>query len=351
MIDKELVKKIGKDFEEYFGGTLYILDAEGNLIYGKEDFFEIKEGFLDLMVEYIEERDIYTVGEFTCYNIFHDDILFFVILLRGKEEEAKRTLLALSLLFKYMMREASQEDYLINLLENNLPSTLISYYAEKYRINRNAKYHVVIVETENDVEDAIKIVLNIFEKREAKVLKISANRFVAIFPHKGQEDLFQRMRTMKDMIESEGYLKNVKIAGSLSSFSFDRLHLAYKEAEKALFFGERLERERGIYLYQDYIYSEFLWGIEKEKVEEFLKKSRIGEDLLKDEELMQTLNAFFRNNLNLSETARDLYIHRNTLVYRLDKVLKISGLDARKFDEALILKLAITLARLYDITR
>ena len=60
-----------------------------------------------------------------------------------------------------------------------------------------------------------------------------------------------------------------------------------------------------------------------------------------DEETLATVNKFFENNLNVSETSRQLYIHRNTLVYRLDKLQKMTGLDLRNFDDALYSKLPL----------
>lgn len=60
-----------------------------------------------------------------------------------------------------------------------------------------------------------------------------------------------------------------------------------------------------------------------------------------DEETLTTINKFFENNLNVSETSRQLYVHRNTLVYRLEKLQKSTGLDIRKFDDALTFKIAL----------
>jgi len=60
-----------------------------------------------------------------------------------------------------------------------------------------------------------------------------------------------------------------------------------------------------------------------------------------DEETLSTVNQFFQNNLNISETARQLYVHRNTLVYRLEKIQKLTGLDVRVFDDALTFKIAM----------
>ena len=60
-----------------------------------------------------------------------------------------------------------------------------------------------------------------------------------------------------------------------------------------------------------------------------------------DEEILSTVSKFFENNLNVSETSRQLYIHRNTLIYRIEKLQKATGLDVRVFDDALTLKIAL----------
>jgi carbohydrate diacid regulator len=60
-----------------------------------------------------------------------------------------------------------------------------------------------------------------------------------------------------------------------------------------------------------------------------------------DDETMVTIQKFFENSLNISETARQLYIHRNTLVYRLERLEKMIGLDIRKFEDAMTFKIAM----------
>ena len=67
-----------------------------------------------------------------------------------------------------------------------------------------------------------------------------------------------------------------------------------------------------------------------------------------DEEILTTINKFFENSLNVSETSRQLYIHRNTLVYRLEKIKKITGLDLREFDDAIVFKVALMVKRYLD---
>ena len=67
-----------------------------------------------------------------------------------------------------------------------------------------------------------------------------------------------------------------------------------------------------------------------------------------DEEILTTINRFFENNLNVSETSRQLFIHRNTLVYRLDKLQKTTGLDLRIFEDAITFKIALMVAEYMD---
>ena len=80
---------------------------------------------------------------------------------------------------------------------------------------------------------------------------------------------------------------------------------------------------------------------------EVFKKSSI--DAL-DQETLFTINKFFENNLNVSETSRKLFVHRNTLVYRLEKIKKLTGLDLREFDHAIVFKVAL-MVRKYLATR
>ena len=68
---------------------------------------------------------------------------------------------------------------------------------------------------------------------------------------------------------------------------------------------------------------------------------RTRPDILEDEEAMSTINKFLENNLNISETARQLYVHRNTLVYRLERIEKAIGLDIRTFDDAMTFRIAV----------
>jgi len=117
---------------------------------------------------------------------------------------------------------------------------------------------------------------------------------------------------------------------------------SYKEARVALEVGKVFDDEKFILSYEDLGIGRLIYQLPTTLCELFLtevfKKGSI-DDL--DQEIIFTIQKFFENNLNVSETSRQLYVHRNTLVYRLDKIQKITGLDLRVFDQAIIFKVAM----------
>jgi carbohydrate diacid regulator len=117
---------------------------------------------------------------------------------------------------------------------------------------------------------------------------------------------------------------------------------SYKEARVALEVGKVFDDEKKILSYEDLGIGRLIYQLPTTLCELFLtevfKKGSIEE---LDQEIIFTIQKFFENNLNVSETSRQLYVHRNTLVYRLDKIQKITGLDLRIFDQAIIFKVAM----------
>ncbi len=117
---------------------------------------------------------------------------------------------------------------------------------------------------------------------------------------------------------------------------------AYKEAGVAIDVGKVFDTERSIIYYENLGIGRLIYQLPTTLCEMFLqevfKKNPI--DAL-DQETLFTINKFFENNLNVSETARKLFVHRNTLVYRLEKIKKLTGLDLRQFDDAITFKVAL----------
>ncbi len=155
------------------------------------------------------------------------------------------------------------------------------------------------------------------------------------------EDLEQMASSMEDTLRNELRIKVVIGIGTVADH-LRELADAYKEAQTAIEVGKVFDTEKSIMHYENLGIGRLIYQLPTTLCEIFLsevfKKNSI--DSL-DQETLFTINKFFENNLNVSETSRKLFVHRNTLVYRLEKIKKLTGLDLREFDHAIVFKVAL----------
>ena len=155
------------------------------------------------------------------------------------------------------------------------------------------------------------------------------------------EELEEIAKMIQDMLNSEA-MSAVRVAYGTIVNEINQVSKSYKEAKMALDVGKIFYAEKNIIAYNTLGIGRLIYQLPVQLCEMFMKEI-FGENLPNtfDEETLTTINKFFENNLNVSETARQLYVHRNTLVYRLEKLQKSTGLDIRVFDDALTFKIAL----------
>ena len=157
----------------------------------------------------------------------------------------------------------------------------------------------------------------------------------------GTEELEKMAQTMEETLKNELRIKTVIGIGTVADH-LRELADSYKEAQTAIEVGKVFDTEKSIMHYENLGIGRLIYQLPTTLCEIFLsevfKKNSI--DSL-DQETLFTINKFFENNLNVSETSRKLFVHRNTLVYRLEKIKKLTGLDLRQFDHAIVFKVAL----------
>ena len=155
------------------------------------------------------------------------------------------------------------------------------------------------------------------------------------------EDLERLAASMEETLKNELRIKTVIGIGTVADH-LRELADSYKEAQTAIEVGKVFDTEKSIMHYENLGIGRLIYQLPTTLCEIFLsevfKKNSI--DSL-DQETLFTINKFFENNLNVSETSRKLFVHRNTLVYRLEKIKKLTGLDLRQFDHAIVFKVAL----------
>ena len=155
------------------------------------------------------------------------------------------------------------------------------------------------------------------------------------------EELERLAASMEETLKNELRIKTVIGIGTVADH-LRELADSYKEAQTAIEVGKVFDTEKSIMHYENLGIGRLIYQLPTTLCEIFLtevfKKNSI--DSL-DQETLFTINKFFENNLNVSETSRKLFVHRNTLVYRLEKIKKLTGLDLRQFDHAIVFKVAL----------
>ena len=155
------------------------------------------------------------------------------------------------------------------------------------------------------------------------------------------EDMNQTARMLVDMLNAEA-MSQVRVSYGNPVNEIKSVSRSYKEAKMALEVGKIFYADKNVVPYNNLGIGRLIYQLPIPLCEMFMTEV-FGENLPDtfDEETLTTINKFFENNLNVSETSRQLYVHRNTLVYRLEKLEKSTGLDIRKFDDALTFKIAM----------
>ena len=143
-------------------------------------------------------------------------------------------------------------------------------------------------------------------------------------------------------MEKEG-IGNVHIAYGTIIGEIKEVSRSYKEAKMALDVGKIFFGEKNIIAYSELGIGRLIYQLPIPLCKMFIKEIFDGKN--PDEETLTTINKFFENSLNVSETSRQLFIHRNTLVYRLDKLQKSTGLDLRVFEDAITFKIALMVVK------
>ena len=199
---------------------------------------------------------------------------------------------------------------------------------------------------------ALEVIQNLFPDRQRDfVLSVSETDIVVIKEltrEERPEDIVAVAENIENAVRSELLVKTVIGIGT-TAYHLRELADRYKEAQVAIEVGKVFDTEKSIINYENLGIGRIIYQLPTTLCEMFLsevfKKNPI-EAL--DPDTLETINKFFENNLNVSETSRKLYVHRNTLVYRLEKIKKITGLDLREFDHAIVFKVAMMVKKYLD---
>lgn len=240
--------------------------------------------------------------------------------------------------------------FFAGLLRGELAGRDITATATRLHLDPALPRLVYAIETESPYDQNVQqTIRSIYpESGQNYLISLTETQLSLLIPAPSQnsEDLLDVAETLVDMLSMEA-LCNARVAHSTVVEDIRKLPQAMQEALAALEIGKIFYTDRKVNAYSSLGIGRLIYQLPKPLCQIYLQEV-FGGDLpeIFDDETLNLVEKFFENNLNTSETARKLYIHRNTLIYRLDKIQKETGLDLRTFDDALMVKVAL-LVRAY----
>ena len=243
-----------------------------------------------------------------------------------------------------------KDNFIKNLLLDNLLLVDIYNRAKKLHIETDVRRIVFIIETKNEKDtNALETVRNIFSaKSKDFITAVDEKNIILVKEVKANEsydDMNKTAKVIVDMLNTEA-MSTVHVAYGTIVNEIKEVSRSYKEAKMALDVGKIFYGNRNIIAYSNLGIGRLIYQLPIPLCKMFIKEifdNKSPDEF--DEETLVTINKFFENSLNVSETSRQLYIHRNTLVYRLDKLQKSTGLDLRVFEDAITFKIALMVVK------
>lgn len=253
---------------------------------------------------------------------------------------------ALSNLQQFYDEKYDRNNFVKNVVLDNILPGDIQLKAREIHFNSSVTRVVFLIRivASNDVS-AFDVIQNLFpDKSKDFVFTISETDIVLIKevrPNIESGDLEKLAFSIADTLLSEFYTR-VNIGVGTVVDNVRNLAVSFREAQIALEVGKVFDTDKSIISYENLGIARLIYHLPTNLCETFLKEVfKKGSIESLDQETLFTIQKFFENNLNVSETSRKLFVHRNTLVYRLEKIKKLTGLDLREFDHAIIFKIAL----------
>ncbi len=348
MVSNQVLQKTLDGLTQITKTGLAVIDAEGGVLAStSEDAKRMTEAAKTFSHSPADSQVV-----FGCqfYKIYDEQHLEYILVVVGEDDSSqmlgKVAVFQIEQLMVAYRERYDRDNFIKNLLLDNLLLVDIYNRAKKLHIDTDIPRVVIMVEigTEHDGDELDKIRSLFTGKARDFVTAVDEGNVIIVkelSTRESYDEVKQAAESIVDMMRRDCG-REVRVSYGTIVGELKEVSRSYKEAGLALDVGKIFFKEHQVIAYSVLGIGRLIYQLPiplcKMFIEEIFKDKSPDEF---DEETIITINKFFENNLNVSETSRQLYIHRNTLVYRLDKLQKATGLDLRVFEDAITFKIAL----------
>ena len=331
---------------------LSICDTEGKVL---ASTFTGAEEYESAILTFVDSpADSQVIQGYQFFKVFDEHQLEYILLAKGGSDDVymvgKMAAFQIQNLLVAYKERFDKDNFIKNLLLDNLLLVDIYNRAKKLHIETNVKRIVFIIETQHEKDvNALETVRSLFSTKTKDFITAVDEKDIILVkevkPGETYDDLEKTASMIVDMLNTEALTRGNVAFGTIVNEIKD-VSRSYKEAKMALDVGKIFYSTKNVVAYSKLGIGRLIYQLPLPLCRMFIKEIFDGkspDDF--DEETLTTINKFFENSLNVSETSRQLYIHRNTLVYRLDKLQKSTGLDLRVFEDAITFKIALMVVK------
>ena len=348
MISGQVIQNAIDELKTITRVDLCVLDTDGNQVATTFTDEQPDVSSIELFVQSPADSQVMQGCHF--FKIMDNQISEYVLVARGNGEDGymigKIAVCEIQNLIVAYKERLDKNNFIQNLLLDNLLLVDIYNRAKKLRIDTEARRVVFIVETKYEKDNsAMETIKSLYASKPKDYITAIDEKNIIIVKEIKEADTYEDLdhvaKTLVDMLNVEA-MSQVRVSYGNIIHEIKDVSRSYKEAKMALEVGKIFYADKIIVPYNNLGIGRLIYQLPIPLCQMFMKEV-FGEQLPDtfDEETLTTINKFFENSLNVSETSRQLYVHRNTLVYRLEKLQKSTGLDIRVFDDALTFKIAM----------
>ncbi len=352
MISNQILQSTIEGLKAISRVDLCVMDTEGILLASS---FDGAEHFRDSVLGFVDSpADSQVISGYQFFKVMDDNQLEYILIANGNSDDVymvgKMAAFQLQSLLTAYKERFDKDNFVKNLLLDNLLMVDIYNRAKKLHIETNTRRAAFVLEVSHEKENScLELVRSSFGSKSGDFITAVDEKGIIIVKALGEQDDYAEMNAIGNEILEilpEDKKEDAVIAYGTIINDIKDVSRSYKEARMALDVGKIFFSDQKVIAYSSLGIGRLIYQLPIPLCQMFIKEifeNKAPDDF--DEETLTTINKFFDNNLNVSETSRQLYIHRNTLVYRLDKLQKSSGLDLRVFDDAITFKIALMVVK------
>ncbi|WP_461810116.1 PucR family transcriptional regulator [Faecalimonas sp.] len=351
MISNQILQNTIEGLKAITRIDLCILGIDGKVLASTFVEQENYENSLDSFVE--SPADSQVIQGYQFFKIFDEHQLEYVLVANGSSDDVymvgKIAAFQIQNLLVAYKERFDKDNFIKNLLLDNLLLVDIYNRAKKLHIETDVRRVIFVVETAREKDTgAMEHIRSLLGMKSKDFVTAVDERNIIIVKELGVNEGYPEMEKVAndilEILKTEG--EEVHIAYGTIVNDIKEVSKSYKEAKLALDVGKIFFDEKDIVAYSTLGIGRLIYQLPLPLCKMFIREIFEGKSPDEfDEETLTTINKFFENSLNVSETSRQLYIHRNTLVYRLDKLQKSTGLDLRVFEDAITFKIALMVVK------